>query len=78
MQIKFLDVDKEGNRLVASHKKAIVDSTMVDLSVGAVVKGALLHRGRGAGVGAGGAAARSESHLLSHAPRVLLRGALGR
>merc|ERR1711957_121794 len=39
LKIKFLDVDKEGNRLVASHKKAIVDSTMVDLSVGAVVKG---------------------------------------
>jgi len=39
LKIKFLDVDKEGNRLVASHKKAIVDSTIVDLSVGAVVKG---------------------------------------
>jgi small subunit ribosomal protein S1 len=39
LKIKFLDVDKEGNRLVASHKKAIVDSTMVDLTVGAVVKG---------------------------------------
>merc|ERR1719311_1153972 len=39
LKIKFLDVDKEGNRLVASHKKAIVDSTIVDLSIGAVVKG---------------------------------------
>jgi len=39
LKIKFLDVDKEGNRLVASHKKAVVDSTIVDLSVGAVVKG---------------------------------------
>lgn len=39
LKIKFLDVDKEGNRLVASHKKAIADSTIVDLSVGSVVKG---------------------------------------
>ena len=43
-QIKFLDVDKEGNRLVASHKKAIVDSTIVDLTIGSVVKGALPRR----------------------------------
>jgi len=39
LSIKFLDVDKEGNRLVASHKKAVVDSTIVDLTIGAVVKG---------------------------------------
>jgi small subunit ribosomal protein S1 len=39
LKVKFLDVDKEGNRLVASHKKAIADSSMVDLTVGAVVKG---------------------------------------
>jgi small subunit ribosomal protein S1 len=39
LKIKFLDVDKEGNRLVASHKKAIVDSTIVDLTIGSVVKG---------------------------------------
>merc|ERR1711871_1895366 len=39
LKIKFLDVDKEGNRLVASHKRAIVDSTIVDLRVGSVVKG---------------------------------------
>ena len=53
VQIKFLDVDKEGNRLVASHKKAIVDSTMVDLSVGAVVKGALPHHDEQGGGGGG-------------------------
>jgi len=46
-QIKFLDVDKEGNRLVASHKKAVVDSSIVDLTIGSVVKGALPHRGQG-------------------------------
>ena len=46
-------MDKEGNRLVASHKKAIVDSTMVDLSVGAVVKGELPHCTGGRG-GRGG------------------------
>merc|ERR1719502_301084 len=39
LKVKFLDVDKENNRLVASHKKAVVDSTIVDLSIGAVVKG---------------------------------------
>merc|ERR1719201_2784621 len=39
LKVKFLDVDKEGNRLVASHKKAVVDSSIVDLSIGAVVKG---------------------------------------
>jgi len=39
LKVKFLDVDKEGNRLVASHKKAVVDASIVDLTIGAVVKG---------------------------------------
>jgi len=39
LQVKFLDVDKELNRLVVSHRKAIVDSQINDLSVGSVLKG---------------------------------------
>jgi len=39
MTLKFLDVDKEQTRLVVSHRKAIVDTQITDLSVGSVVKG---------------------------------------
>merc|ERR1719310_2538397 len=39
MQVKFLDVDKELNRLVVSHRKAVVDSQIANLSVGSVLKG---------------------------------------
>jgi len=39
MQVKFLDVDKDSTRLVVSHRKAIVDSQISDLSVGSVLKG---------------------------------------
>jgi len=39
MEVKFLDVDKDLNRLVVSHRKAIVDSQINDLSVGSVLKG---------------------------------------
>jgi ribosomal protein S1 len=39
LAVKFLDVDKEGNRLVVSHKKAIVADTIKELQVGAVVNG---------------------------------------
>merc|ERR1719393_952031 len=39
MDLKFLDVDKETNRLVVSHRKAIVDTQIQDLSVGSVLKG---------------------------------------
>merc|ERR1719387_2594267 len=39
MKLKFLDVDKDSTRLVVSHRKAIVDSQINDLSVGSVLKG---------------------------------------
>jgi small subunit ribosomal protein S1 len=39
MEVKFLDVDKETTRLVVSHRKAVVDSQIHDLSVGSVLKG---------------------------------------
>jgi len=39
LEVKFLDVDKELNRLVVSHRKAIVDSQINNLSVGSVLKG---------------------------------------
>merc|ERR1719231_1456922 len=39
LAVKFLDVDKDLNRLVVSHRKAIVDSQINDLSVGSVLKG---------------------------------------
>jgi len=39
LQVKFLDVDKETNRLVVSHRKAIVDSQIQNLSVGNVLSG---------------------------------------
>ena len=39
LELKFLDVDKETSRLVVSHRKAIVDSQIHDLSVGSVLKG---------------------------------------
>lgn len=39
LEVKFLDVDKEANRLVVSHRKAIVDSQINNLSVGSVLKG---------------------------------------
>jgi len=42
LKIKFLDVDKEGNRLVVSHRKAVVDAQINDLKVGAVVKGMVM------------------------------------
>ena len=38
-QVKFLDVDKEQNRLVISHRKAMVDATIKDLTVGSVLSG---------------------------------------
>jgi len=39
MNVKFLDVDKEQNRLVVSHRKAIVDAQINNLSIGSVLKG---------------------------------------
>jgi len=39
LQVKFLDVDKDTTRLVVSHRKAVVDSQIHDLSVGSVLKG---------------------------------------
>jgi small subunit ribosomal protein S1 len=39
LQVKFLDVDKETTRLVVSHRKAVVDAQIHDLSVGSVLKG---------------------------------------
>jgi small subunit ribosomal protein S1 len=39
MPLKFLDVDKDQTRLVVSHRKAIVDMQITDLSVGSVLKG---------------------------------------
>merc|ERR1719181_1215308 len=39
LEVKFLDVDKVSNRLVVSHRKAVVDSQIKDLSVGSVLKG---------------------------------------
>jgi ribosomal protein S1 len=39
LEVKFLDVDKDTTRLVVSHRKAVVDSQISDLSVGSVLKG---------------------------------------
>jgi len=39
LEVKFLDVDRENNRLVVSHRKAIVDQTIKNLSVGSVLQG---------------------------------------
>lgn len=39
LKVKFLDVDRETNRLVVSHRKAIVDMQIKNMSVGAVMKG---------------------------------------
>ena len=39
LKVKFLDVDKENNRLVVSHRKAMVDQTITSLAVGAVMQG---------------------------------------
>ena len=39
LQVKFLDVDREANRLVVSHRKAVVDSQINNLSVGSVLTG---------------------------------------
>merc|ERR1719487_3012204 len=39
LEVKFLDVDKDTTRLVVSHRKAVVDSQIADLTVGCVVKG---------------------------------------
>merc|ERR1719231_1659388 len=41
LEVKFLDVDKESSRLVVSHRKAVVDSQIHDLSVGSVLKGVI-------------------------------------
>lgn len=41
LQLKFLDVDKEQSRLVVSHRKAVVDTQITDLSVGSVLKGVI-------------------------------------
>ena len=39
MKLKFLDVDKEQSRLVVSHRKAVVDTQITELSVGTILKG---------------------------------------
>lgn len=39
LKVKFLDVDRENNRLVVSHRKAMVDQTINDLAVGSVLAG---------------------------------------
>merc|ERR1719487_1677426 len=39
LELKFLDVDKDTSRLVVSHRKAVVDKQIHDLSVGSVLKG---------------------------------------
>merc|ERR1719502_888961 len=39
LEVKFLDVDKDTSRLVVSHRKAVVDTQIHDLNVGAVLKG---------------------------------------
>merc|ERR1712087_884260 len=41
LAVKLLDVDRENNRLVVSHKKAMVDQTIKDLDVGSVLKGVI-------------------------------------
>jgi len=41
LNVKFLDVDKETSRLVVSHRKAVVDAQIHDLSVGSVLKGVI-------------------------------------
>merc|ERR1719393_188472 len=39
LQVKFLDVDQDSSRLVVSHRKAVVDAQINNLSVGSVLKG---------------------------------------
>jgi small subunit ribosomal protein S1 len=39
LKVKFLDVDRENNRLVVSHRKAMVDMTINLLAVGSVLAG---------------------------------------
>uniref|UniRef100_X5DAG0 30S plastidal ribosomal protein S1 2 n=1 Tax=Tisochrysis lutea TaxID=1321669 RepID=X5DAG0_9EUKA len=39
LKVKFLDVDRENNRLVVSHRKAMVDQTINNLAVGSVLAG---------------------------------------
>merc|ERR1719487_2231285 len=39
LELKFLDVDKDTSRLVVSHRKAVVDKQIHNLSVGSVLKG---------------------------------------
>ena len=39
LELKFLDVDKDSSRLVVSHRKAVVDSQINELSVGSVLRG---------------------------------------
>mmetsp|Transcript_47480 Transcript_47480/g.148501 ORF Transcript_47480/g.148501 Transcript_47480/m.148501 type:complete len:424 (-) Transcript_47480:106-1377(-) len=39
LKVKFLDVDRENNRLVVSHRKAMVDQTINNLNVGSVLAG---------------------------------------
>jgi len=41
LKLKFLDVDRESNRLVVSHRKAVVDTQIKDLNVGSVLKGVI-------------------------------------
>merc|ERR1719230_1833209 len=39
--LRYLQVDKEQARLVVSHRKAVVDTQITDLSVGSVLKGVI-------------------------------------
>jgi small subunit ribosomal protein S1 len=39
LAVKLLDVDQENNRLVCSHRKAMVDQTINNLAVGSVLRG---------------------------------------
>merc|ERR1719393_1094766 len=39
LQVKFLDVDQDSSRLVVSHRKAVIDTQISDLTVGSVLKG---------------------------------------
>lgn len=39
LSVKLLDVDRDNNRLVVSHRKALVDQTIKNMSVGSVLEG---------------------------------------
>ena len=39
LELKFLDVDREQTRLVVSHRKAVIDTQISELTVGSVLKG---------------------------------------